>query len=78
MIKHHSNREQTLDSILRKQKRGRDMFLLVKWKGYPESSVVGLMKKMLRTYEKNIKVAIGHFLSNRNGPNTGVLSDITK
>ena len=60
-----------IESILREKKRGSDTNLLV-------SSVVGLMRKTSRTYKKNIKVAIGHFLSNRNGPKTGVLSDITK
>ena len=65
-----------MESILRKKKRGRDTFLLVKWKGYPE--IVELMRKTSRTYRGNVKIVTGHFLSNRNEPNTGILSDITK
>ena len=69
-----------IESILHKQKRGKDIFLLIKWKRVPgKVQWLGLkMRKTSRTYKKNTKVAIGHFLSNRNGLNTGVLSNITK
>ena len=68
-----------IESILRKKKRGIDTFLLVKWKGYPETFSSWVNETSIsRTHKKNIKEVIGHFLSNRNGPNTGVLLDITK
>ena len=58
-----------INSILRKKKNG---------KGTWESSIVGLMRETSTMYKKNIKVAIAHFPSNRDGPNTGVLYDITE
>ena len=65
-----------IESILRKKKRGGYTFLLVKWKGYPYTEKFNSWVNEKDV--KNLKVAIGHFLSNRNGQNTGVLSDITK
>ena len=66
-----------IESILLKKKRGIDTFLMVKWKGYPET-FSSWVNETSRTHKKNIKEVTGHFLSNRNGPNTGVLLDITK
>ena len=54
-----------IENILPKKKRGRDTFLLVKWKGHPEKFNSWVNEKDITDLQKNIKFAIANFLATK-------------
>ena len=54
------------------------MFLLVKWKGYPEKFNSWVNEKDVKNPYKEYQSSHWSFFSNRNGPYTGVSFDIIK